>query len=1287
MKKRRLLAILVTIAMVLSFATLFSSASADKGEFTRTWGDVYTYRYDITLRVNFGASVTIPVGTAIKVAAGDDGIILTGDEIDEEDELGVASIRVAAPAGGGFVTFVDNTNVLEADGPGTLGNGKFRGGVAYTTLDIVLRGFFDDRDIGTYTAGDLRIADGLVISFDDGDGFDAEFVFDEKETNNSISIQAVNASMQRVQAAHNNGDDLFVVNDENVATLELESFPLWNEAPFVFGFDSAALTVSLMPHDTTATGAFRALGWHSGRNGTAANRLYVWTDLVKNSDGDWLDAEAAIEGPANNATDRAATFSVALPTIAATRNVTLNLPKELFWNENYCEETNADLDEDDPDRDREYATEIYMAILTAGTGGEASERFTIVEDTLKNVFITELNVKGDRVLRNVTPGAGSVSRNWGDAETFTYDFEVTVDFGERLIFEEDATAELTFDDLEVKMYEILVGLCEDHECEDETEGAGCDTALGVAMGAPHINFSALYTSLLAAGENVSNDFHDSCWWAMEWAMYNELFASIILFEDDAKNDKGAVFELLDARIGAGRFFGTRSAAVNHVRDEEGLVWTAKAVAGTPRAGEMLIRGVSVPTPRPEVDGYNQLVFTLRGVFAADPENGSWTADDFVIADDLVVVLDDIGAGSDQTAEFMNIRTERVEPIKITRVTAVPAPINANEALRTSTRDRMNYANDNLGIGNGVGSMGMRGWAFNEAPFVFGFEKASLELTIMPEAVFNIENETTRRRFVSSGTGTSTTVVSSANVTNPNRIYVWTDLARVDFGSTTRVMNANDLAGTGDDATLLRNSTPFVTVPTTAAPKTVTINDIPKDLIVNPNYDASLKDTKDYIPEFATRIYFAMYTRTGSGATATWTFNPNLFSSCECDGDSYAACDCRFGLYAAELTVDGFAAGNCDVCGEAIEDCICKVTYVIDDITDYLDTEYNSFYLPALLEKTGADYIKLSANALAQLAELEDNVYVVIESEITNSDDDKYIVYQIVVDSIADDADGFILNVSFSDEAEGWILGDGSIVINFVQEGEFGLDTKFWFYAEALEDFDLEELGLWYVKDGEVSLVEDAIEFVYEECEDDDCEEAEECECELALVGIFVTISSASFYVLADEAPTSEEECEEDCECAKCVAVTTPAVTTVATPATTTPVTTVVTQVTTVITVVTTAPDVCENCEDPDCDGSCEDIVTTAVTVVTTPATTTAPPPPPFDLGDVDGSGEVDIVDVLEILLYLAGLDNIIDDDETGRSLAASLITPEAKENGKPGITDVLEILLKLAGLPSAFDEA
>jgi hypothetical protein len=84
---------------------------------------------------------------------------------------------------------------------------------------------------------------------------------------------------------------------------------------------------------------------------------------------------------------------------------------------------------------------------------------------------------------------------------------------------------------------------------------------------------------------------------------------------------------------------------------------------------------------------------------------------------------------------------------------------------------------------------------------------------------------------------------------------------------------------------------------------------------------------------------------------------------------------------------------------------------------------------------------------------------------------------------------------------------------------------------------------------------------------------------------------------------------------------------------------------------------------------------------TTPPTTTQPPVQPRKLGDITGTGEVTIEDALEILKYLAGIDNVI--EKGGDYLKAALITG----GDEPTIDDVLEILKYLAGMENRIDKS
>jgi hypothetical protein len=75
-------------------------------------------------------------------------------------------------------------------------------------------------------------------------------------------------------------------------------------------------------------------------------------------------------------------------------------------------------------------------------------------------------------------------------------------------------------------------------------------------------------------------------------------------------------------------------------------------------------------------------------------------------------------------------------------------------------------------------------------------------------------------------------------------------------------------------------------------------------------------------------------------------------------------------------------------------------------------------------------------------------------------------------------------------------------------------------------------------------------------------------------------------------------------------------------------------------------------------------------------------PPPRKKGDVTGNDDITIVDVLEILIFLAGLENeILSGDPL--AMEAARITVEYPE--PPNISCVLEILMYLAGLPNRLE--
>ena len=69
------------------------------------------------------------------------------------------------------------------------------------------------------------------------------------------------------------------------------------------------------------------------------------------------------------------------------------------------------------------------------------------------------------------------------------------------------------------------------------------------------------------------------------------------------------------------------------------------------------------------------------------------------------------------------------------------------------------------------------------------------------------------------------------------------------------------------------------------------------------------------------------------------------------------------------------------------------------------------------------------------------------------------------------------------------------------------------------------------------------------------------------------------------------------------------------------------------------------------------------------------------LGDVTGTGTVEIEDALQILRSVVGLSNVIDDNDI--ALMAANITNRGKKVDAPEVADALQILRSIVGLPTA----
>jgi hypothetical protein len=95
-------------------------------------------------------------------------------------------------------------------------------------------------------------------------------------------------------------------------------------------------------------------------------------------------------------------------------------------------------------------------------------------------------------------------------------------------------------------------------------------------------------------------------------------------------------------------------------------------------------------------------------------------------------------------------------------------------------------------------------------------------------------------------------------------------------------------------------------------------------------------------------------------------------------------------------------------------------------------------------------------------------------------------------------------------------------------------------------------------------------------------------------------------------------------------------------------------------------------------------------VISATATSVMALQPPIRLGHILDNDKIGIQDVLELLKFLARIDNniITKEGENSRAWNAALITPQSQSANKPGISDALEILKHLASIrPNGIDDA
>ena len=1251
MRKRRLLAILVTVSMVLSLFTMFTSASdAVRDTVTREWGYVNEYEYEIDVKVDFGGNVAFAVGDKVNLSAVD-----ADSFVAEKADSSPKAFTVS----GAKISGNNRTQEIATDSFGWevftvvgTANDRITAG-SRSSLTFTLVGKFEaDLYNGTYEVDDIQIVDDFFAQLVLGESPEEEeidFVYaeDDDGIDEIIFVTDVRATATKValEDVVDNGSDFIGNSDlglygdygDGIFTLKMKGIE-WDEAPFIFGADAVVLDLDFVG---------RNLG-NSG-NSDPNYDLLVWTDIFElaNADdnGDF-DIEEFIDEVVRVRIPKPANANANLGTLSA------ELPVDYL----YCESD---------DDGYEQVEEIYFAVVNRVAKKDDTWATVVIEDVLgedtpdsaeNQLFGATLTIEGEYLLIGVPEGEGEVTRSYGYVNEYEYEIDVKIDFGGEVFFavsdaveldggfnaavaEELATLEATMA-VETAAYDaasaseetvtsVMTSASTDESsartAATSASNAAADASASLVSESVAGNntsaFSSAYASALVdvasaeaavasassaySSASVASDSLDVAMTSASTA-YDNASSSASSIEDEADrvfvvaaDEDENEFELT---VSAVRISGNSRMQPADNTDqlgsadarEKGFEWDVASAVGT--RNDRLTAG-----------NRSYLTFTLIGNFDLDLYNDGFDVDSIKIAEGFLatIIFDE---DSSETPFKYNKNVNGIDDIiSVSAVRKTGEKVALDDVVLSKASNTNNAGAFDLT--DGVTTLELGRILFNEAPFIFGAESIVLDL------------EFTERNLKNFNTGDDN-----------YDLLVWTDLfedENTEEGDTFDVM---DFLG---DVVRFR-----IPRPSNANTNLGVLSvELPAEFFSNADFKR------------ASKIYFAVINRV-VGENDTFV---DVVIEDVVDGTDNA-------LWGASLTIEG----------EAIRPTVpVKENYVIDDISEKIG-EDGKVDLAELIAEIGANYDKVILSEEGLLALEEDLTVVVAEG----------IEYTILVDSIDEDAiaEGFVLNFSVVSEnyaIEGYSFAEGSLVILPGEVGEFGLDIELFVSAELLGELDAADINLYYVSGATVSLIKDGVEVVVEACEEAEEDEEHDCEeeeCELAVLGVKVVLSKASFYVLADAAPQVEGDVTDTTTSDTETEPTETEPTETETSATETETSGTDTSVSTTSgTSGSNDVNTSDTSDTSDTSGTA-----TSVSESDTEATseTSEIIEEGYKVGDVNGDEQITIADALEILKYLAKMTSTLDTEEgleAGRILGATV----------PGIGDVLEILKYLAKMNNA----
>jgi len=296
---KKLLSIIVAVSMIVSFAAMFTFTTGSDGagdSVTRAWGYENGFEYEVEVLMNLDEEIT--VGSELiflyddeSVNLSDLGAVLSADDGSDEFLFTLTGLKLNDGAWIRGTNLDSDRFMWEAVQDAQAAN-EFEAG-EYTELLITLRGYFEDQTFDGWEKEDFALNTLIRFFVDIEDG--AEIIFA------GIGLEIVDSEAVEVGVAANDGVTILTTDsvagaiNQNGVEFDIDAIDGWSEeeenAILVMTNGILELELLAFPSQSNAIWNSNPLvvpGNPGSPDETFQNMLYIWTDLIKNNDGEVL---------------------------------------------------------------------------------------------------------------------------------------------------------------------------------------------------------------------------------------------------------------------------------------------------------------------------------------------------------------------------------------------------------------------------------------------------------------------------------------------------------------------------------------------------------------------------------------------------------------------------------------------------------------------------------------------------------------------------------------------------------------------------------------------------------------------------------------------------------------------------------------------------------------------------------------------------------------------------------------------------------------------------------------